>query len=76
MPNCAKSEPSRRRWASALGMLLASTLVAGSATADPLAPTGRWSANEQGQAAVPPMGILNDESQALAWLDELAQAHW
>jgi len=56
MPNCAKSDPSRRRWTSALGMLLASTLVAGSATADPLAPTGRWSANEQGQAAVPPMG--------------------
>ncbi|WP_333927423.1 glycoside hydrolase family 27 protein [Sphingomonas sp. LR55] len=56
MPNCAKSDTSRRRWTSALGVLLASTLVAGSATADPLAPTGRWSANEQGQAAVPPMG--------------------
>jgi len=27
-------------------------------------------------AALPPMGVLNEESQALAWLDELSQGHW
>jgi ATP-dependent DNA helicase DinG len=26
-------------------------------------------------AALPPMGLLADESQALAWLQELAWAH-
>jgi alpha-galactosidase len=31
-------------------------LIATSAAADPLAPTGRWSANADGEAATPPMG--------------------
>ncbi|WP_343525997.1 NPCBM/NEW2 domain-containing protein [Sphingomonas sp.] len=39
-------------------ILLATSLPAGAAAgqADPLAPTGRWSANQDGQAMLPPMG--------------------
>ncbi|GGB27252.1 hypothetical protein GCM10011380_16100 [Sphingomonas metalli] len=40
----------------ALPVLLGLTTPAAGAPADPLAPTGRWSANTEGQAALPPMG--------------------
>lgn len=56
MPRHSPRSASPRRWTLAIAALLASATIAGAAVADPLAPTGQWSANQQGQAAVPPMG--------------------
>ncbi len=39
-----------------LGLASPLSALAQTASVDPLAPTGRWSANDQGQAALPPMG--------------------
>lgn len=39
-----------------IAALLAQAAVPGAAGADPLDPTGRWTANARGQAPVPPMG--------------------
>ena len=58
MPSRTASDTAPRRWTLALAALLASTLIPALATADPLDSTGRWSANQQGQAAVPPMGCV------------------
>ena len=56
MPRHSPRSASPRRWTLAIAALLASATIAGAAVADPLAPIGQWSANQQGQAAVPPMG--------------------
>lgn len=41
--------------ATVIAWLMSGAAVAAD-TIDPLAPTGRWSANQDGQAALPPMG--------------------
>ena len=47
---------SRVRTLATLGTALVALCTPIAALADPLTPTGKWSANTDGSAAVPPMG--------------------